>query len=225
MECNATISAELPLMHILNTNQLNVGVVENITNLIQVVARYGFQDLMSNAIFARVGFIGSGIDLERIKTDRDRVGDYLEVMGDIMVSMTFPIGMFSQFRMLQKSGFAISAFGGVLNHLNEHGIRYLIINNPIEYIKELQVGSQAEQDYTYWNGDTIKENLEYLLETSMANVYWRVEGRDNQPKIVLINTTNYIEAIGSLKEALEKDPTDIYGSIIKELENACLWTD
>ncbi|MBR8465241.1 hypothetical protein KDE13_02540 [Campylobacter sp. faydin G-140] len=89
----------------------------------------------------------------------------------------------------------------------------------------MQVGPRAEQDYTYWHGDTIKENLEYLLETSMANVYWRVEGRDNQPKIVLINTTNYIEAIGSLKEALEKDPTDIYGSIIKELENACLWTD
>ncbi|MBR8465242.1 hypothetical protein KDE13_02545 [Campylobacter sp. faydin G-140] len=77
---------------------------------------------MQDTVFARVGFIGSGIDLERIKTDRDRVGDYLEIMGDIMVSMIFPIGMFSQFRMLQKSGFAISTFGGVLNHLNEHSI-------------------------------------------------------------------------------------------------------
>lgn len=237
---------DLPLVIIKNDGDIFEN-IEDMGDKLQSFIKQAFKNAPANAISAKIGLAGSGVDLlDKINSGNAKIGDYFQAGGDLVISLTLPISMLPQARAIQTAGFITSGFGSFLNYLDNKGINYETLENKMKDffdtfgkqknpnvfrknnlqsvasdISILQVSSKAKDEYNGWDGDSVKENLENLLASTDANKYWYISGEDDERLSIILLFENDIEdAIDTLISALSMDPIGIYSDIMLKLERA-----
>ncbi|CAD7287812.1 hypothetical protein LMG7974_00700 [Campylobacter majalis] len=76
--------------------------------------------------------------------------------------------------------------------------------------------NSAKDKFIGWNGSTLKESLEYILDGAI----WKAVGDDDEPKIV-IDYTPSIKDLEQLKDSLvADDPCGTFDKIIRDIDLA-----